>query len=241
MRAKQRASTSTGKPLPSRVEVRAQVLDCTACDLHNAGSGPVPFSGSRSPDVLVVGEAATSGEEEPFTSASGSLLRRAMRDVGLTEDRVAWMYACSCVASSSPTSHQLNACSKNRTDVFELVGPSVVLLAGNTALRLFRPDLRIGKAHGRPFVQDERVFVPIYNPEAVRRNPGWHEELSLDLKLAADIVVSKKTSPAVNDWRHLVPETCVWCEADPETAPGAWHWDNDGIPYCERHWRGQAI
>jgi hypothetical protein len=70
----------------------------------------------------------------------------------------------------------------------------------------------------------------IYNPAAALRNPAWIQDMRADVELLA--LLQNKQSI----WTS-VSNTCVVCSETPAEE----HWDAQGFPYCERHWKDSGL
>lgn len=216
----------------TRLDVIEQVISCTDCGLHERCNAPVAFSGPVPAKVAVVGE-APGGEEDkagqPFIGPAGKLLRAALADAGLNPDDLFICNTVSCYPGRTPNADEMAACEKNKTAQLELAQPAWVLLAGAVALNGFRPDLKIGKARGRPFCPtypEPPVYFATYHPAAALRNKLYEHVMVEDLAVFAEMVRSDRV-PFIS--------SCVWC-GRAEKAMDVWHGDRSGITYCERCW-----
>lgn len=218
----------------NRLEVLNQVLLCESCDLPSRCSGPVPFSGPAPTDVAILGEAPGAQEDKagkPFVGRAGQLMRTALALAGFDPDSLFWCNTVSCYPTRedgrgrTPFEAEINACSNNRAAQLQISGASWVVMTGNVPLRAYRPDLRIGKAHGRPLAFPTFVGFPVYHPAAALRNPVWASDLR------ADLATLKKMVDAGPGWPGLVPQTCIWCDAP--AVQGIV--DGQGVPYCPAH------
>lgn len=224
----------------NRLEVRSAVLECEGCNLNASSDGPVPFVGTGSSGVAVMGEAPSVSDVEagkPFTGMAGELLRGLIKEAGFDPDSIFYMNTVSCLPvrasehlpgrSRAPLQTEINACSTTRKMQLELADPKWLVLAGNVPLRIYRPHMNIGKVHGRVIFEGALRLFPIYNPVAGVRNPAWREDMRADLSLLARMVEQ-------DDWTLGEP-TCVTCGRLPEEGPAPWHWTDDGLPYCNMH------
>ena len=200
--------------------MRSQILDCELCLLHENCETPTPFDGP-SGSIVVIGEAPTPVDQRAGKPFAESFLREMTESVGLPP--IFWMNVVSCVAGRRPFEWEVNACSANRDLQLSLADSRTVVLAGNVPLQVYRPDLRIGRAHGRPIVMGETVLFPIYNPAAAERNPAWKQDIEADLSLLKLMLDS-------GDWQTAFNEECIWCNNHVDRL------DQNCVPYCSRHW-----
>lgn len=226
---------SDEKARMSRLEVRARVLACENCGLVERCTSPVPLSGRFPTNMAVLGEAPGAEEDaqnEPFVGPAGRTLRAAMRNVGLDPDEFAYMNTVSCFPNKdgkgrAPMLGEVQACAQNREDQLDISGAAWVILTGNVPLQAYRPDLRIGRAHGQPILKhgfDKTVMLPVYHPAAVLRNRSWSDEFEQDLATFKEMVD--------RDAWAWVPIRCVACGRD-EAAMKRLFVDEWGVNYCE--------
>src|SRR5580698_6212725 len=143
-------TSSDFSEIPTRITTRARILSCTACDLRDRATSPVPFSGSNPNHIVVIGEAPGATEDklgEPFVGPAGELLRRALDQAffssGLpvaidpierTSDFLTYLNVVSCYPAErrTPTQRQIKTCSGNLWAQLEAIRPSYGLLCGGT-------------------------------------------------------------------------------------------------------------
>lgn len=99
-----------------------------------------------------------------------------------------------------------------------------VILSGDAALHTVRPDLDQRFAHGRPIHRAGITFMPVFHHVALYRHPQWRALVAAEL---GDLVTIAKTG----NWMRFVPDTCVKCRGE------FYRVDDEGIVYCEAHWR----
>lgn len=168
----------------SKEQVRAQIRECQACSLHERCRTPIPYNG--------VGELAII-TEGPRDRATEDFMVAAMREAGILEP-VVWLSVVACPpwdkpgAVRIPQAEEINACSTNFQAQLAAAAPRFAILAGGVALRAVRPDLRTGKAHGKPFYSGDILMLPVYHPSAVQRNKAWRDDLIADLSLMQELI-----------------------------------------------------
>lgn len=206
--------------------------------------GEVAFYGPSNEDFVVVGEAPGMTEVQqgkPFVGQSGTLLRELMKRVGLKPERVLWT---NCVGfwpkdenikTRPPTDDEMRGRRSELLEELELGSSHKVLLVGATALRAFRPDLKLGTVHGQVFVWNGRYLVmPIYHPAAALRDGFLIKVIERDLERWWDLVELDVWEYA--RWARWLGQKCVKCQ-DSMTM-----FDLDGVPYCRKHWdNGKAM
>lgn len=231
----------------NKLEVRAQILSCTSCPLSERCTAPVPFSGAVPAALGVVGEAPGFKEDEagtPFVGPSGQLLKASLAKTGFDMDSIMYMNAASCLPRDfegkgrAPNVEEVKACSKNLHDQMELSEAKFFLLTGGVPLKAVRPGLKIGKARGVPFILGSSaqklgdiVAMATYHPSYVLRSGGEggdaHKLMLDDLRFLLELM---QADP--DDRFSMFPDTCIECDEYAE------RFDDDGIAWCEKHWRG---
>lgn len=227
-------------------QTRQLIRGCKRCFLNTVGNGPISFSGFpnshadiyNSRKVMVVGQNPGKDEDEggkPFIGPAGRLFRELMQAVGMDDKKLFWANVNSCHSPGNrqPTAMEVVKCQPNRKLMYQLCRPEYVLLAGEFALQVYKPHLKIQWQHGRPFEWREGELLDgvmnewgcttvwaTYHPAAAL--PGRNQALQLAIK--EDLRALMKF---MEDGRY--PETCVVCRGQAELA------DSDGISWCERH------
>jgi uracil-DNA glycosylase len=217
--------------------VREQILECTACELHTVGRGPVPFSGPTPAVLAVVGEAPGRQEDElgePFIGPAGQLLRKALVDAGIPPATVFFCNPVSCFPDATPTKEHLHACATNLEAQLELAEPTWVLAVGNVALSTIRPDLRISRAHGHLFwpagYGTFPAWFPTFHPSAALRTARTETVMRSDIAKLAAMVGADRSG-----WTRFVSDDCLGCGTSPEEMADHDMWltfDDTGGSYC---------
>lgn len=193
----------------------------------------MPFEGPTPTCVAVLGEAPGPQEDaagRPFVGPAGQLLKKVLEETGFEISQLTFFNTVSCYPKTiegkgrTPALGEVDACRVNLDAQLLLLSPRWVVLTGNIPLQALRPDLRIGRAHGRPFQRGDTVFFPVFHPAAALRNSEWRTALRTDLELLAKLVCLEKP------WWEYVPETCVVCGVRDEV----WRCDAEGMVYCTK-------
>lgn len=230
--------------------VRKGILECVRCELRERCSGPVPFDGPMRARFVVVGEGPGKEEDrkgKPFVGPSGKLLRAMMAQAKLDVDEAMFVNTVSCAplvqhnkatAVEAPHDTHMMACRGNLMAQMELAQTRYVLLAGSTALKAFRGDLKISEVHGQVFVwMGKWVVMPIYHPAAVLRDRSLKVPTAIDLERFYWLV-EEEVEPTA-----FLSDRCVKCGDFGDNM------DPDAVPLCDRHharygggyvkWRGK--
>lgn len=212
----------------NRLDVLEQVVMCRRCELYTVGHGPLPFAGPSDAAFAVLGEAPNREEDDKghhFLGAAGAHLERALIASGLELDRAFILNAASCFPDGPPSVGQVASCRTNMHDQLSISGTGPVLLVGTTALRSFRSDLSLAKAHGHVFCQQGRVFFPTFHPALRNKLP----QIEADLERFVRVVRSG------GGWASHILDQCVSCEVA-EDDMEAEHLDDEGLLYCQDCW-----
>ncbi len=114
------------------------VKQCTACPLHQSRTQAVFGSGSKTADLLVIGEAPGAHEDkqgEPFVGRAGQLLTAMLQAIGLQRQDV---YIANVLKSRPPNNRdpsmdEVNACIPYLLRQIELMQPKLILAIGRIA------------------------------------------------------------------------------------------------------------
>lgn len=218
--------------LRDRDLVTNQILDCRNCELSALSlSGPVPYKGSSTSRVVVVGEAPGAIEDqkgEPFSGPAGELIHNEFRLHNVLPERLMWMNVVSCMPQPKTTPHKkhVDYCSRNCWDQLNLSSAKWVLVVGGVALHaLFPWDLagieprKITAMHGLPWDFRGKHWMACIHPAAGLRQEKYLTLFRSDINRFVNMV---KTGP---DWS----ERCIVCDEEVE------RYSAQGLAYCGKH------
>lgn len=146
------------------------------------GDGAVPAK------LAIYGEAPGYNEDMegvPFIGASGQLLDRELRAVGIErrETFVSNVIKCRPPGNDTPGLKEIKACHPYAEAELAAVQPEVVLLLGNSAMRGMIAKSGVTKLRGSAIEgKDGRTYLPTYHPAAILRTPGLLEAFRADLQ-----------------------------------------------------------
>ena len=160
---------------------------CEKCELHKTRTNCVFGTGSKSSDVLFVGEAP--GEKEdlsgvPFVGAAGKLLDKYLYAVGIDRERVyiANILKCRPPKNRDPRPEEEEACLPYLREQLRLLQPKILVCLGRIAAkRIISPDFRITKEHGVWFERAGVSMCAVYHPAALLRDPEKKEDMLTDM------------------------------------------------------------
>lgn len=207
-----------------RIDVVRQVVTCTACELREGCTGPVPFRGDPG-GIVVVGEAP--GEQEdrsgrPFIGPAGHKLTDLLAEVGIYPD--GYVNTVSCFPHGTPTPGHVEACEHNKWAQIDLLDPTYLLLVGKVALKGMRSELELKRGRGRPLVVNDRLCFGTYHPAAALRNSSYEAAMRSDLARFKDLVDAGR-----DRWMEFIPPSCAACPVDPV------YYEPDGLGWCAVH------
>ena len=170
-------------------ELRAEALACTACGLCEARQSVVFGEGSRTAELMFVGEAPGRDEDLaglPFVGRAGQLLTKMIEGMGFSRDEVyiANVLKCRPPKNRDPAPDETQKCKPFLLRQIELIGPKVICALGRHALRALTDySGPIGRVRGRAmeFLGD-LVVVPTFHPAYLLRNPAAKRDAWDDLK-----------------------------------------------------------
>jgi len=176
--------TSATVPIPTGIYTSMDLMkqhcnQCYRCDLGNSRTHAVVGEGNLHADVMVVGEGPGQTEDEtgrPFVGRSGELLDKILASVQLTREQdvfICNIVKCRPPQNREPTLQEADACKGYLMEQIRMVDPKIILLTGKTALRnLLGIKEGITKVRGQWIEQGDRLYMPIFHPAYLLRNPS---------------------------------------------------------------------
>lgn len=140
---------------------------------------------NREFDVMIVGEAPGGTEDDlgmPFVGEAGDILMEFLTKSGFDPDRTYLTNTVRCrpPRNRKPSREELAACRIHVEHEIKTIQPKLIMLLGNTAIKLFRLKGNIGSIHGQLFTKQfpewekspEFLIVPSYHPAAFLHKPN---------------------------------------------------------------------
>ena len=175
---------------------------CPGCEKCAFADRPFLPSQVGTSKVIVIG--GTPGHEDitkgfPFSSMSGSLLRRKLGDVGFNVNEVTFMYAVKCRPPLDPVTKEqvkvtrkvIKLCSKLFLDkeLEELKDNKITILAGQIATSVFFSKVKkMTSVVGEFKKHEDRRCYPIYSPSVILRSQSMAQQYTKDLNRARQYV-----------------------------------------------------
>jgi DNA polymerase len=191
-------------------ELREAAARCTGCELYRHATQTVFGRGVTDARIVLVGEQPGDQEDlkgAPFVGPAGEVLDRALREAGLSRDR---LYVTNAVKHfkfvergkrrihQTPRLGEIAACRPWLEAELAVIKPDVLMCLGATAARaIFGPDFRLLRERGR-FLGSRwspKTLASIH-PSAVLRGETEAEQARLYAMLLADLrLAATGTSP----------------------------------------------
>lgn len=183
--------------------------DCELCGLCQVSSMVcMPGVGKLSSEIMVVGDMPGFEEDRsgiPFSSKSGKLVKKLMRDSGLDPSKAYFTYAVKCRTSNGkpPSAKEIKSCNKYLSDEIKCIKPKFVLLLGAVALKAGLNKAKITEIHGNPIEKDGVIYFPMFSPSIALRDPRKMGPVVQDMGRFAKVVSGD------NDYKHKLNLTIV--------------------------------
>lgn len=182
-------------------EVEDQIRGCTLCDLSRTRTNAVPGEGSRSADIMFIGEAPGFHEDrqgEPFVGAAGKFLNEMLASIGMDRSTVYITNVVKCrpPGNRDPLPDEIAACSTYIDRQIELVDPKVVVTLGRFSMSRWFPTERISRIHGRPKRFGKIMVVPMYHPAAALHQSSLRATIEADMQKLPQILAQLEAEEA---------------------------------------------
>ncbi len=169
-----------------------ECLSCRQCDLCHTRHNVVFGVGSRTADIMFIGEGPGEQEDlqgEPFVGAAGKLLDDMLSiiDIDRTNCYIANIVKCRPPHNRDPEEVEQNACIDYLRNQILLIKPKIIVCLGRIAARrMIDPDYRISKDHGTWYHYNGFWMTAMYHPSALLRDPSKRPETFIDLLIIRD-------------------------------------------------------
>ena len=165
-----------------------ECAQCRGCALAETRTNLVFGVGSRTAEILLVGEGPGQREDEqgiPFVGPAGQLLDDMLEIIGLDRTKVyiANIVKCRPPGNRDPLNVEQDACIHWLRRQTALLRPKIIVCLGRiAAMQLIKPDFKITKEHGQWFDKAGFRMMAMYHPSALLRDPQRRPEAFDDLK-----------------------------------------------------------
>ena len=159
--------------------LKQQCMSCRACGLCETRHNVVFGVGNPQAEVLFIGEGPGENEDlkgEPFVGRAGKLLDTMLEAVGLSRKHniyIANMVKCRPPQNRDPLPEEQEACAHWLAEQVRLISPKIVVCLGRiAAFHFISPDFKVTKQHGEFFEKDGILYMGMFHPAAILRNPN---------------------------------------------------------------------
>ncbi len=180
---------------------------CTLCALSKGRKNIVNGDGPLDAEILVVGEGPGFRENDtgrPFIGPSGQMLRKLMQKAGIDHRKVYFTNTVRCIprgttkAVREPSYDEIEKCAPFLEKEIATVKPTVIIAAGNTALRylMATKNLNITRNRGLEIWSEKYQckIMPVFHPAAILRNPKYEGVTTQDLVRIKNSSTTKELS-----------------------------------------------
>lgn len=173
--------------------IRAEIGDCTRCQLHTLGRRQIVHStGNFDADLMFVGEAPGADEDEqgfPFVGRAGQLLTKIIESIGMKREDVfiGNINRCRPPGNRAPEPDETAACRPFILREVAVVKPKVIVVLGATAAHnLLQVKTPISKLRGSFHNYFGVKVMPTFHPAYLLRDPHKKREVWEDMKIVRD-------------------------------------------------------
>ena len=162
---------------------------CRGCSLWETRRHVVFDAGSRTAEVMLVGEGPGASEDEqgvPFVGKAGQFLDDMLELIGLDRTKVYITNVVKCrpPGNRDPMSVEQEACIGFLRRQTALVRPRIIVCLGRiAAMQIIKPDFKITREHGQWFERSGVRMMATYHPSALLRDPSRRPDAFQDLKV----------------------------------------------------------
>ena len=190
--------TPTPTPSPKPVSetlslIREDIGDCQRCKLAPLRTNIVFGSGNINAELVFVGEAPGSDEDEqglPFVGRAGQLLTKII-DTSVDPGRItrADVYICNILKCRPPNNRnpepdEVLSCNPFLKRQLAAIKPKVVCCLGTFAAQnVLQSDVTISKLRGKFFDVDGMRVIATFHPAYLLRSPDKKREVWEDMKM----------------------------------------------------------
>jgi DNA polymerase len=181
-------------------ELEQQINTCTLCSLSNGRNRAVPGNGSRTADIMFIGEGPGYYEDQqglPFVGNAGNVLNQLLASIGLKREDVyvTNMVKCRPPQNRDPQPDEIKACQTYLDKQIEMIDPKVIVTLGRFSFGKFFPGESISKARGKPRRWKNLMVFPVYHPAAVLHNPKLRTALEDDFRKMPQLIEQVMSQP----------------------------------------------
>lgn len=178
--------------------IRADIGNCTRCELSAGRSKVVHTTGNFNAELMFVGEAPGADEDaqgEPFVGRAGQLLTKIIEGIGMRREDVCIgnINRCRPPGNRKPTLPEAHTCRPFLLREIAVIRPKVIVVLGNTAFHNLM-DTKVGITQARGIFHDYFGIkvMPTFHPAFLLRDPHKKREVWEDMKKVRDYLKQAK-------------------------------------------------
>jgi uracil-DNA glycosylase family 4 len=180
----------TQRPADTLPIIREDIGDCQRCKLSPSRTNIVFGSGNINAELVFVGEAPGSDEDEqglPFVGRAGQLLTKIIDTVDPGHITRADVYICNILKCRPPNNRnpepdEVLACNPFLKRQLAVIRPKVVCCLGTFAAQnVLQSDVTISKLRGKFFDVDGMRVIATFHPAYLLRSPDKKREVWQDM------------------------------------------------------------
>lgn len=175
-------------------ELEKRCQDCRECSLCETRTNVVFGDGSRTAEIMFVGEGPGAHEDEqgvPFVGKAGQLLDDMLAIIGLDRTMVyiANIVKCRPPQNRDPKPEETACCIGYLSRQLEIIKPKIIVCLGRVAATiLIDKGFKVTRQHGEWFNKDGVWYMGTFHPAALLRNPhnkpdAFEDMLALQSKI----------------------------------------------------------
>jgi uracil-DNA glycosylase family 4 len=167
---------ASGDTVAQWAELEARAMACVQCPLHSTRTNVVFGVGSRTAQLVFVGEAPGEDEDkqgEPFVGRAGQLLNKIITAMKWKREEV---YICNTIKCRPPNNRtplpdEIGACNPFLVKQLDLIAPKIIVALGSPAAKtLLQTNQGIMSLRGRWAMYRGIPVMPTYHPAFLLRS-----------------------------------------------------------------------
>ena len=171
-----------------------KISSCNKCVLCKNRRNAVPGKGNPRAKVMFIGEAPGRIEDlegKPFMGRAGRFLNVQIWDAGMEKDEVFMTNVVKCrpPGNRKPKKDEIEACSAHLDEQIRAIGPKIVVLMGNVAVKtVLGEKYSVSKHHGKAVRRKGTAYLPMPHPSAALRFPVWKKRMQQDFVVLKNMI-----------------------------------------------------
>lgn len=168
--------------------LKERCLSCNKCRLCETRTNVVFGVGNPKAKVMFIGEGPGENEDlqgEPFVGRGGQLLDKMLDVIDLSRKNniyIANMVKCRPPKNRDPMPDEVEKCIRYLQEQIDIIKPKIIVCLGRiAATSIISPDFKVTAQHGKFFEKDGVLYMGIYHPAALLRNPNNKPDAMEDL------------------------------------------------------------